>query len=240
VKQGRRVYKRLALVVGLILAVLAVLLFWPNLASESLATLSPRIVWRATTGEARIAISFDDGPDPIYTPQILRILASNNIKATFFLVGERARSYPQIVEAIRLAGHEIGNHTDTWHRTVTLPLKQFEQDLVRAESTLELSTASRKYWRPAGIWARPNQIDAANRRGYTAVLGSAFAFDPLRPPASFIVWEISRALCPGAIVVLHDSGGDRTHTVQALPRIIEAAKARRLEFATLSQILGEP
>jgi peptidoglycan-N-acetylglucosamine deacetylase len=222
---------------GLCAGVIAIILTWPHIAIETLSALSGSIVWRANITEPIIAISFDDGPDPVYTPQVLRILSDKDVKATFFLVGERAHSYPHLVAAIRANGHEIANHSDTWHRTLTLPLDQFEQDLLRAETTLGLTGEKKKFFRPAGVWARPNQIRVAKQRGYTVVLGSAYAFDPLKPPSGFIAWEIARALRPGAIIVLHDSGGDRTNTVKALPRIIEVAKARRLEFVTMSRLL---
>jgi peptidoglycan/xylan/chitin deacetylase (PgdA/CDA1 family) len=221
------------------LAVLAAgILIWPYFATEILAALARRIVWRATTKEPTIALTFDDGPDPVYTPQVLRILSDKHIKATFFLVGERARRYPKIVAAIRTGGHEVGNHADSWNRTLFKSRKQFEQDLLRAESSLGLADEPHKFFRPAGIWVRTDQVQTAEQHGYSIVLGSAYAFDPMRPPAGFISWEITRALRPGAIIVLHDSGGDRSNTVAALPQIIDAAEARRLRFVTLSRMLS--
>ena len=91
--------------------------------------------------------------------------------------------------------------------------------------------------RPPGIWLRPSQQAAAARQGYLTVLGSAYAYDPYRPPARYIEWVIARNLRPGAIVVLHDAGGDRSHTVNAVPGILHAARQKELRWVTLSELL---
>ena len=83
---------------------------------------------------------------------------------------------------------------------------------------------------------RPAQIDAAQARGYVAVLGSAYPYDPKRPPAVFIRWLVSKNLAPGAIVILHDGGGDRSRTVAALPGILEAGRDKGLRFVTVGEL----
>lgn len=218
---------------------IGVVLAWPRLATETFAAVMRDIVWRVPTTRPFVALTFDDGPDPVYTPQILRILAEHHITATFFLIGERARAHPDIVAAIRKAGHEVGNHSDSRYPSVVLSAKRFEESLLRAQSTLALEDQGTKYFRPAGAWIRPAQVDSARRLGYTVVLGSAYGFDPYRPPTGFITWEIGRGLHPGAIIVLHDSGGNRQNSVDALPRIIQLAKTRSLAFTSLSQLLAE-
>jgi peptidoglycan/xylan/chitin deacetylase (PgdA/CDA1 family) len=95
-----------------------------------------------------------------------------------------------------------------------------------------------KMFRPAGIYVRAKQLDVLMRLGYRCVLGSAYAFDPHRAPTSLIVWLIGRALRAGAIIVLHDSGGNRTRSMRALPRIIAQARRRRLAFVRLSDLLA--
>jgi len=226
----------LFLIGGFTVLLILLVIAYPTRVAEILTFLIPSAVWRVQVAQPILALTFDDGPDPIYTPEVLRILAEQHVRATFFLVGERARSYPEIVAAIRKAGHEIGNHSFSWRRTISLGGTRFEEDLLRAESALGLEQ-QRKFFRPAGILFRAVHPLIAKSHGYITVLGSGYAFDPYRPPVNFIVWAISRAMRPGAILVLHDSGGNRINTVKALPKIIQAARLRGLDFKCLSEII---
>jgi peptidoglycan/xylan/chitin deacetylase (PgdA/CDA1 family) len=205
-----------------------------------LARATPRIVWRVPTWAPLAALSFDDGPDPVYTPRVLDILARHGARATFFLIGENARRHPQLVARIRAEGHEVGNHTDGRGATGLMSMRRFSESLLRAEAALALSDAEPKLFRPGSGWIRPEQLDLAVRRGYTCVLGSAYAYDPQRPPAAYIRWAITRNLRPGTIVILHDAGGDRSNTVAALPEILEAGRAKGLRFVTVSELMAAP
>jgi peptidoglycan/xylan/chitin deacetylase (PgdA/CDA1 family) len=229
--------RRLIIALAVLGVVVAVLVVQPPFAVRTLEWLFPRIVWHVETQEPLIAVTFDDGPDPIYTPQVLEILARHNARATFFLIGEQARLHPELVHAIRAAGHEIGNHTDSHGGTVLASQRNFEASLLRAETTLELRNA--KLLRPGGAWIRPAQLDYAAQHGYVTVLGSAYAFDPQRPPARYIEWVISKNLRPGAIVVLHDAGGNRSSTVAALESILAAAESKGLRSVTVSELIAQ-
>jgi peptidoglycan-N-acetylglucosamine deacetylase len=199
----------------------------------------PGIRWRQPGGRPLVSLTIDDGPDPLFTTQLLRILRQRNIRATFFLVGERVRRYPELVNEICRDGHEIGNHGDTWRRTIGLDVAAFEQDVTQAEEALASYPCFRKLFRPAGIMFRRAHLDLLMQRGYECVLGSAYAFDPYRPPSRFIAWAISRAMRPGAVIVVHDSGGDRTTTIDAIPAIIDAAERKGLTFVPASELLAE-
>jgi peptidoglycan/xylan/chitin deacetylase (PgdA/CDA1 family) len=207
---------------------------------DLLARSTPRIVWRVETWAPLAALSFDDGPDPVYTPQVLDILARYEAHATFFLIGENARRHPELVRRIRERGHEVGNHTDSPRPTVLMSMRRFSESLLRAEAALSLSPEDPRLFRPGGGWIRPAQLDLAIQRGYTCVLGSAYAYDPKRPPAAYIRWAVAKNLRPGAIVVLHDAGGDRSHTVAALPGVLEAGRAKGLRFVTVSELMTAP
>ena len=226
----------LAVTLSILVGCASIIIF-PRAIVAMLCILLPGIIWR--DGHRRnFALTFDDGPDPEFTPAILNILNRHHVKATFFLVGSRAALYPEIIYRIRAEGHEIANHSMTWRRTIALSTKEFEDDLLQAEATLDLS--GRKWFRPAGMWIRPAQLKRLRELGYECVLGSAYAFDPYRPPTRWIVRMITHQLAPGSIIVLHDSGGDRSNTVAALPAIIETAVARELKAVTLSELLGDP
>jgi peptidoglycan/xylan/chitin deacetylase (PgdA/CDA1 family) len=186
------------------------------------------------------ALTFDDGPDPVYTPQVLDILARHEARATFFLIGENARRHPELVRRIREMGHEVGNHTDSNRSTALLSMPRFSGSLLKAEAALGLMDARPKLLRPGGGWIRPAQLDLAIQRGYTCVLGSAYAWDPKRPPTAYIRWAVAKNLAPGAIVVLHDAGGDRSNTVAALPGILEDGRAKGLRFVTVSDLMTAP
>lgn len=221
------------------LGIVGVIFLWPHRAVNALQWMTRRVVWKVVTQRPVVALTFDDGPDPVYTPQVLDLLKHAHVRATFFLVGERAEQYPTLVARICAEGHEIGNHSHTWRRTISLSSGEFVHDLERAQESLDTSGCTKKIFRPAGIWIRPSQVEQLADRGYACVLGSAYGHDPMRPPASYIAWVIRRALAPGAIIVMHDAGGDRTATVAALHRVLEAVRQRRMEFVLLSSLLAE-
>jgi len=229
--------RRLIISLAFLAVVLLVFIVQPFFAVRLVERLFPRIVWRVETREPIIAITFDDGPDPVFTPQVLNLLARHNAHATFFLIGEQARRNPELVATIRAAGHEIGNHTDSHGGTFISSQSHFEASLLRAEATLALRDMRPKFFRPGGGWIRPAQLDFAVQQGYIAVLGSAYAYDPYRPPARYIAWVISKNLRPGVIVVLHDSGGNRSNTIAALEPVLSAARQKGLRCVALSELL---
>jgi peptidoglycan-N-acetylglucosamine deacetylase len=210
---------------------------WPEVALPLFDTIVPGMVWRGDSQVSDIALTFDDGPDAIYTPQVLAILERYKVPATFFLVGERARQYPGLVAAIRARGHEIANHSDTWRRTLGLSPAEFEADLLRAEASLGLASAPVKLFRPASGLLKPSQGRILRKHGYRCILASAIPFDPQRPPTPWIVGLIKRSLKPGAIIVLHDSGGERSRSVAAVAPVIEEAHRRGLRFRRVSELL---
>ncbi len=218
--------------------VFLVFIVQPFFAVRVVERLFPRIVWHVETQEPFIALTFDDGPDPVYTPQVLNLLARHHAHATFFLIGEQARRYPELVAAIHAAGHEIGNHTDTHGGTFYSSQSRLEESLLRAEATLALRDTRPKFFRPGGGWIRPAQLDFVEQQGYTTVLGSAYAYDPYRPPARYIAWVISKNLRPGVIVILHDSGGNRSNTIAALEPVLDAARQKGLRCVALFELLG--
>lgn len=219
------------------LSVVAIAFIWPHTLLPIVKMATPQIAWSLSTKRAVIALSFDDGPDPEFTPRILEILKSYGVTATFFVVGERARKFPDLMWTICREGHEIGNHSGTWRPTMQLTIEEFEQDLVRAAKAINIVPCSVPLFRPAGMWISRAQLSVLKQLGYRCVLGSAYGHDPHEPPAGYVRWAISRSLKGGAVVVLHDSGGDRSNTVAALPQIIEAARRRGLGFGRISEFL---
>ncbi|MBC7928900.1 MAG: polysaccharide deacetylase family protein [Bryobacteraceae bacterium] len=193
-------------------------------------------LWQGDRSVRAMALTFDDGPDPIYTPAVLDLLDTFQVKATFFLVGERARKYPNVVEEIRRRGHEIGNHSDSWTFSHKLTDMAFESDLLRAEASIGIGAHTVRLFRPAGGLIRKQQQAILRKHGYQLVLATGLPFDPFGPPSAWITALTARSMVPGGVVVLHDSGGDRTPTLKALPRILRIAKRRGLELVKISEL----
>lgn len=232
--------RRRNMVVGVVVFLVAQAVWWtePLPLFSALEWLTPNIVWRVPTRRPIVALSFDDGPHARYTPLALDILASHKARATFFLIGQRALAHPELVDAIRAGGHEIGNHyyfngTILGHRMAT-----FEANLERTEHVLGLAGPA-KLFRPPGGLAWPWQLRSARARGYTCVLGSAYPHDPACPPVSYIQWLVEKNMVPGAIVILHDGIRDPSRSLEALPHILSTGKQRGLEFVTVGELLRE-
>jgi|SRR5215831_376073 len=203
-----------------------------------LERLTPTIVYRVRTEKPLVALSFDDGPHPKFTPQVLEILARHAAKATFFLIGERALCEPETVLRIRAEGHEIGNHYFENGPTLGHSDGEFIKKLEATERTLGAAGMLR-FFRPPGGVAWPRQLRLARERGYTCVLGCAYPHDPMRPPVKYIWWLIRKNLAPGTIVILHDGIRDATRSIAALPRILEEGRRRGLRFVSIGKLLDE-
>jgi peptidoglycan/xylan/chitin deacetylase (PgdA/CDA1 family) len=184
-----------------------------------------------------VALSFDDGPHPVHTPKVLDALARHGARATFFLIGERAAAYPDLVLRIRAEGHEVANHYYTGTTTLRADIHEFRELLLRTEEVLALGSSGKLFRPPSGV-AWPTQLREARRLGYTCVLGSAYPFDPLRPPARYIRWLVGKNLAPGVVVILHDGIPDPTPTIEALDGILLAGHAKGLRFVTVGELLS--
>jgi hypothetical protein len=112
--------KEIALTAAAVVGVAGLVICWPQAIVHVLRILFPDLIWDIRTSERVVAITFDDGPDPAFTPKVLEILRRYNIKATFFLVGERVRRLPELAGQIRAEGHCLGNHSDSWRRWVRM------------------------------------------------------------------------------------------------------------------------
>lgn len=213
-------------------------LFWtePLWLLPALERLTPNIVYRVRTRQRLVALSFDDGPHPTFTPQVLDILQRHGAKATFFLIGDRALRQPDVVAAIQAGGHEIGNHYSSNIPTLLHYDATFVRNLDQTEAVLGLA-AKPALFRPPGGIAWPGQIQLAQARGYTCVLGCAYPHDPMHPPVWYIRWLITKNLVPGGIVILHDGISDASRSIHALPHLLEAGRRKGLRFVSISELM---
>jgi peptidoglycan/xylan/chitin deacetylase (PgdA/CDA1 family) len=218
-------------------AALVVLIVQPLWVFAVLARLEPRIVWRVNTTQPLVALSFDDGPAPDHTPQVLAILARHRAHATFFLIGDRAALYPEWVATLRSSGHEVGNHYISIHSATRATDDEFVSDLTRTEQILRLR-GPLKLFRPPGGRIRSSELRLAEEHGYRVVLGSAYPYDPDHPPSSYIRWLVTKNLAPGVIVILHDGIADPSRMISALDSILTAGEQEGYQFVTVGELLA--
>ncbi|MFF4878362.1 MULTISPECIES: polysaccharide deacetylase family protein [unclassified Micromonospora] len=177
----------------------------------------------STTGTPRLALTFDDGPDPRYTPQVLATLREFDVKATFCVVGENAQAHPDLIRAIVADGHTLCNHS--WHHDVTLGNRSADTiraDLLRTNEAIRAAVPDAPivwYRQPGGAWTYP-VVSMAQQLGMTPLHWSVDPADWEAPGASKIAASVLTQAEPGSVVLLHDAGGDRQGTVDALHRIL--------------------
>lgn len=207
----------------------------PKLQTEPAAG---RIFWVGPEEKNQVALTFDDGPNPEYTPQILAVLAKYHVKATFFMVGEMARQYPGVVRKVAEQGSEVADHTMTHPEAPKADSQRLRREVQGAAQLLErLSGSKVHYFRPPYGYFDAAYFRACRDSNMDVVLWSIVPRDWERPPSAVIVRRVAAQIRPGDIVLLHDGGGDRRQTVKALPAIIEAIRAKGLQPVTLSRLL---
>ncbi|MCP3759371.1 bifunctional polysaccharide deacetylase/glycosyltransferase family 2 protein [Streptomyces sp. TBY4] len=195
-----------------------------------------------------VALTFDDGPDPAWTPQILRLLAAKEVPATFFVVGQHVAEHPELVRAEIAAGHEVGLHTFTHADLATAPVWQLQLELAASRAALAGATGiSTTLLRPP-YSSLPDAVD--DRDWHATLRTGALGYLTVLSTHDGLDWEahdpedIVRGAAPqdgrGAVVLLHDGGGDRSRTVAALGRLIDDLKANGYRFTTLTESVGLP
>ena len=181
------------------------------------------------TGSKKVALTFDDGPQPTWTPKVLDLLRSTGVKATFCLVGTEAKQYPALVKRIVREGHTLCNHT--WHHELDLGTKPEAEIRANLEATNReirraVPGAKIKYFRhPGGLWTAA-AIKVARELGMNALGWDVDPLDWKKPSAEAIRSRVINQARPGSIVLLHDGGGDRSATLAACPSILSELKRK--------------
>ncbi|MGW7436547.1 bifunctional polysaccharide deacetylase/glycosyltransferase family 2 protein [Streptomyces sp. NPDC054849] len=204
---------------------------------------------RTAAPKARtIALTFDDGPDPVWTPKILDVLRRNDVRATFFTVGTRVAENPDLARRIVDEGHQIGLHSFThtdlgaasaWRRSLELR----ETQLVVAGATGVTTPLLRPPYSSTNKAlgdADWSAVVQAGKEGYLTVLTTLDSQDWRRPGVETIVAGATPKDTAGQILLLHDAGGDRTQTVAALEQLVPRLKASGWTFATVGDAVGLP
>ena len=220
----------------------------PNLIqrSEPVANTSSSVVLYCSSNKTlkQVALTFDDGPDVCYTPQILDILMQNNVKATFFIVGLNAQSHPEMIRRIVSEGHAIGNHT--WDHPILSKLSaaRVKEEVQKTEQLLyNITGLKTAMFRPPYGEANPQLIDEISSLGYKIIDWSVDTRDWDKTPVSKIMDNVSSEIYPGGIILQHCSGSKSEHlynTVKALPQIISLLKSQGYNFVMVQDLLGIP
>src|SRR5512146_1007272 len=198
----------------------------------------------------KVALTFDDGPDPTWTPKILDQLKKEHAPATFFIIGSEAQNHTELLRRIYDEGHEIGNHTFL-HPDISNVSKTYmkvELNLTERLFAGVLGIKTALFRPPYSVDQEPDTADQVRPLEITQALGYLTIGDKIdpndwrdnpRPSAEQIAQSVMSQLGNGNIILLHDGGGDRSHTVAAIPLIIRGLRARGYQIVPVSELLGK-
>ena len=175
-----------------------------------------------------VYLTFDDGPSPEYTPQVLDVLARHDARATFFVVGSLAQAYPDIIQRIAAEGHTIANHTWKHEDLAGLSRAAFDETISRTQAVL--GDLAAPCLRPPYGSMDAFTREWASDHGLSLLTWDASPQDWLRPPAEEIADYIVQWARPGVVLLMHDGGGDRSTTVQGLDMALERLADRGLRY----------
>lgn len=194
----------------------------------------------------RVAITFDDGPDPEWTPQILDILRKHHAHATFFVLGANAENEPSLLRRIVAEGHELGSHTFTHGNLAMMPDSQIKLELNATQRVIQNATGrSTVLFRPPyDADSRPEELaqlrplQVAQNLGYLTVLERIDPQDWDLPGTEEIIRRVQASVSEGTVLLLHDAGGTRKQTVEALPKILDFFARQGVKVVSIADLLG--
>ncbi|MBX9725252.1 MAG: polysaccharide deacetylase family protein, partial [Candidatus Obscuribacterales bacterium] len=187
----------------------------------------------ANTEDKMVALTFDDGPSPEYTPKVLALLKEHNIHATFCLVGRQVKKYPELVKQIVAEGHKIANHTMNHNEFLTNKSDQKLKNEILAEQALITAVVpevSIEYFRaPGGNWNHHIR-KVVTGWGMKPLGWTVDSKDWQTPGVESIIKTVNKQLHPGGVILMHDAGGDRSETIAALKRLIPSLEQDGYKF----------
>ena len=212
------------------------------LASGLRTSAEAQIIYRCVskTGRQCVALTFDDGPHPKYTPLILDILKAEGVQATFFAVGTNAETYPNLIRRIEAEGHELGNHTYNHNHVGKMSRQALAEDIsLCAGSIARITGHSPCYFRPPEGVCNQDVKEICEKSGMTIVMWSVDTRDWAHPTVREMCENVRCNTRPGSIILMHDFIGKNSPTPEALRQIIPILRGLGYEFVTVSQLLSE-
>jgi peptidoglycan/xylan/chitin deacetylase (PgdA/CDA1 family) len=222
---------------AVVLLAAAVLCSPPNWLIDRLAMWYPGCLYRVPTRARLIALTVDDGPDPVSTPLILTELRRHSARATFFLISERIRGRERLVHTLVAEGHELGNHLTRDQPSSRLSASEFARELRRAHQMLARYGTVR-WVRPGSGWYSQAMIETIERQGHHCALGTLYPFDAIIPSTSFASRYILRNARPGAIVILHDGAARGRRTARVLGTVLPELRRRGYQVVSLTELVA--
>lgn len=192
------------------------------------------------TSQRVVAITFDDGPNPVYTPQVLEIFSEAKGKATFFMIGEQMRNHPDVVKQVCDQGHEIGNHTFTHPKLSELSLKDCLKEIEETEKLIE-EMAGRKpvVFRPPYLDYNQDTVSLLQEMGYPMIGAlNLEAQDWEQPGVGHILGKSRAVVKNGSILIFHDGYGDRSQTIEAVRMLVSELTLQGYQLVTVSELLA--
>lgn len=202
-------------------------------------------ILQGPTDQNRVALTFDDGPDPRFTEDVLNVLSEYNVPATFFVLGSRAVAYPELVQRMMNEGHIVANHT-YFHPNLVEEgdIPTLEREVRRTEDAInEILGYRPSLFRPPYGFLYEELVEKLAELQYRVIGWSVDSLDWQEDPPEVIAENVLSNVQPGAIILLHDGAdwdGDRTNTIAALRQIIPALQEQGFEFVTVPELVNIP
>lgn len=198
-------------------------------------------IFQGSKAQKRIALTFDDAPDTVYTPKVLDILKKHKVKATFFVVGYRAAQHPEAVKRMVREGHVVGNHSYGHSQLKKLSQAKFIQEVEKAGEVLApLAGYTPRLVRPPYGAVNDSELAWLKDQGYLTVNWNVDPEDWRGVPKDVVLRRSLDAASPGSIILMHSAtgtGGSLQGTVEALPELIEGLRSKGYELVTLPELL---
>lgn len=203
-------------------------------------------IYRVKTDKKHVALTFDDGPSPIWTPKILDELKKENIKAAFFMIGHHVQKYPEIAKRVAEEGHTIGNHGYAHSVMFYYTPAEIEEEIKYTEHVIkEITGVTTKYFRPPKAWLRRAIKEKVKSMGYETVLWSLNSKDWVSFNHKAIAEYISKNIKNGDILLFHDSGnvtstegGSRLQTVKTVSLLARMLRKKGFEFISIEELMS--
>ncbi|MDD5730790.1 MAG: polysaccharide deacetylase family protein [Candidatus Omnitrophica bacterium] len=192
-----------------------------------------------------VALTFDDGPSPVWTPKILDALKEKSVKATFFMLGKHVEAYPDVARRVVQEGHDIGNHTFSHPVMLFSGRSVLKSEILKTRDIIKRITGKTTgLFRPPKAWITASERREIKDLGYVTVLWTLNSKDWVTFDDKYIVRYLVKNVHPGDIILFHDSGGvfgteggNRNETVKTIPKLVDKLREKGYSFVTVSQLL---
>lgn len=201
--------------------------------------------YKANVDTKVVALTFDDGPSPVWTPKILDELKKSGVKATFFMLGKHVLQYPDVARSVVNRGHEVGIHSYEHRNYIFYTKHEVKNDLEYTQKIIKDVTGKDTIlFRPPKAWLSKREKKKIKEFGFEVVLWTLNSKDWVTFDDKYMIRYIIKNIRPGDIILFHDSGGvfgteggSRQETVKAIPALVEKLEEKGYKFATVSELL---